>query len=71
MTSLKIVFIDVFRTLTCLCACSTTSADGDPPDGLASIAEDKKTRMEVWRRYSEFEVLRSFLTIVYPHVSTA
>ena len=28
----------------------------------------KKRRQEVWRRYSEFEMLRSFLSTVYPYV---
>ena len=31
--------------------------------------ESKKKRHEVWRRYSEFEVLRNFFGIVYPYVS--
>ena len=28
----------------------------------------KKVRQEVWRRYSEFEALRTFLCTVYPYV---
>ena len=32
--------------------------------------EQKKTKWEVWRRYSEFEFLKSFFALVYPHVST-
>lgn len=48
---------------------STACAEDDPPDSLAYSGEERKARVEVWRRYSEFEVLRSFLSIVYPHVS--
>jgi sorting nexin-4 len=29
--------------------------------------EQKKTKWEVWRRYSEFEFLKSFFALVYPH----
>jgi sorting nexin-4 len=35
------------------------SGGGEQPD---------KRRHEVWRRYSEFEVLRLFLCAVYPHI---
>ena len=29
----------------------------------------EKERFEVWRRYSEFDSLRTFLCTIYPHVS--
>ena len=31
----------------------------------------EKERLEVWRRYSEFDSLRTFLCTIYPHVSRA
>lgn len=45
------------------------------PEGAVSeepnllIPEDSgKNRNEVWRRYSEFEVLRNFLSVAYPFI---
>ena len=31
--------------------------------------DDRRARYEVWRRYTEFELLRHFLGTVYPYVS--
>lgn len=44
----------------------------DVPEAVAEDGQEASTtqhRWEVWRRYSEFEVLKNFLQIVYPHVS--
>ena len=35
----------------------------------AGTSKKSEHRWEIWRRYSEFEVLRNFLQAVYPHVS--
>ena len=43
-----------------------------PSDEAASthkLDETKKKRHEVWRRYSEFEILRNFFCSVFPYVS--
>ena len=42
-----------------------TTSDGETTE----IKE--KERFEVWRRYSEFDSLRTFFCNIYPHVSRA
>ena len=52
--------------------CSLTSEEV-PSEEVASthkLDDTKKKRHEVWRRYSEFEILRNFLCSVFPYVST-
>ena len=43
------------------------SAEGEAEGDPSSATEGR--RWEVWRRYSEFDLLKTFLTAVYPHVS--
>ena len=38
-------------------------------EAIHAALDDKRTRYEVWRRYTEFELLKNFLTTVYPYVS--
>lgn len=37
-------------------------------EAIHAALDDKRTRYEVWRRYTEFELLKNFLTTVYPYI---
>ncbi|KAL5510784.1 hypothetical protein EMCRGX_G006385 [Ephydatia muelleri] len=37
-------------------------------EAMRAALDDKRTRYEVWRRYTEFELLKHFLGTVYPYI---
>ena len=50
---------------------STAVGEGEVSEmeAMRAALDDKRTRYEVWRRYTEFELLKHFLGTVYPYVS--
>ncbi len=49
-----------------ICCCSVTGKGSSSDSGGEELGS--KNRNEVWRRYSEFEVLRNFLSVAYPFI---